>query len=109
MNTLIQGILMHHKYRLLIAWVKRHWIRFALSNLFFNITQDANLISEKKIFTDSNLKLTRDTTLAEREYFSKVQSQLNTRIANGELNLNIMYIKGLHTIVPKYVQDENVQ
>ena len=70
--------------------------------LFLSPARDVNIIlrSKKKI-ESGGIKLNNDLTLIERTYLNDLRTSLNSRIAGGEKNLTIRYIRGNPTIVKR--------
>lgn len=54
--------------------------------------------------TFSDIKITSDKTLKQRQHFKDLRIQLNNRLTNGEKDLTIKYIKGCPSIVSTTVQ-----
>jgi len=63
--------------------------------------------STRKLKTDhtfSDIKITSDKTLKQRQHFKDLRIQLNNRLSSGEKDLTIKYIKGCPSIVSTTVQ-----
>ena len=76
--------------------------------LFFDLVADANVIlrSKKKIIEASGLKIDNDLTQMQRDYLTDLRTTLNTRIAGGEKDLTIRYVRGNPTIVKREQKNE---
>lgn len=63
-----------------------------------------HILKNKNRINNPQIRLGSDLTIAQRDYLKHLREQLNKRIADGETNLIIKYVRGVPRIVVKNTQ-----
>ncbi|XP_050507517.1 transcriptional regulator ATRX-like [Diabrotica virgifera virgifera] len=106
LTTICSSVNLKHVFRLgkktNVVNAKPRLIKVVLNSEteVLNILKNKNKVDKTVL---GNLQIKSDLTKLQRDYLLKVRTELTSRVANGETNLTIRYIKG----VPKIMAAKN--